>query len=103
MQLIKYENEIAVLSPGVAEQIKVLENIARKTKERLDGFKKDIIEEMEANGIIKLENDKIVITYIQPTDRETLDGKALKAELPEIYDSYVKMSPVKASVRIKVK
>lgn len=103
MQLIKYENEIAFLQPEVSTQIAELERQAKAIKQKQDEMKKSILEEMEAHNIVKLENDDLVITYIQPTDRETLDGKALKAELPDIFDAYIKMSPVKASVRIKVK
>ena len=59
--------------------------------------------EMEQKGVVKLDNDVVTITYIAPTDRETFDSKKFKEEQPDMYDEYVKISPVKASVRIKVK
>lgn len=58
---------------------------------------------MESKGIIKLDTDELTISYVAPTDRETLDTKALREELPDIYDTYVKISPVKSSIRIKLK
>ena len=36
------------------------------------------------------------------TERETFDSKQFKADMPELYDEYVKFSKVKPSVRIKV-
>ena len=58
---------------------------------------------MESKGIIKLDTDELTISYVAPTDRETLDTKALREELPDIYDTYAKISPVKSSIRIKLK
>ena len=58
---------------------------------------------MESKGIIKVETEEITISYIAPTDRETFDSKRFKADHADLFDEYVKMSPVKSSVRIKVK
>ena len=58
---------------------------------------------MEENGILKLETNAVAITYVAPTTRETLDTKELRKDFPEVYDAYAKISPVKASIRIKVK
>ena len=58
---------------------------------------------MEEKGIIKIETDDLIINYIAPTDRETLDSKSLRQDHPQLYDAYIKMTPVKSSIRIKVK
>lgn len=103
MELIKVENNIAVLDPEVSEKIADFEKQAKLIKEQEDNLKKAIMEEMEANNIIKLETPELSISYIASTDRETLDSKTLKAEHQDLYDSYVRMTPVKASIRIKLK
>lgn len=60
-------------------------------------------EEMEARGIKKIETEHLTITYVEPTTRDSFDSKALKADNPELYAQYLKLSEVKASVRIKTK
>ena len=58
---------------------------------------------MEKNNIIKLESDNLVISYIAPYDRESFDSKSFKEQHQDLYDEYVKLSSVSASIRIKVK
>lgn len=64
---------------------------------------KAIQEAMEKNEVKKFENDRIVITYVEPTSRLSLDQKSLKENDLDVYLKYVKESPVKASVRLKCK
>lgn len=103
MELIKLENEIAVLDPEVSKQIADFERQIKIIKEQEDNLKQAILEEMETNQIIKLDTPDILISYVASTDRETFDSKTFKADHQDLYDEYVKMSPVKASIRIKVK
>lgn len=58
---------------------------------------------MEAQGVKKIDTDTLSVTYVEPTDRERFDSKALREDMPEIYDAYVSMSPVKSQIRIKLK
>ena len=58
---------------------------------------------MEANGIQKFECDELTITHVDAGTSERFDSKALKEELPDIYDQYVKITPVKSSIRLKIK
>lgn len=103
MSLIQYNAGVPVLSLDAIEQFTYFE----KQKKLLDAMEKDYKErlkaEMESQEIVKLETDNVTVTYIAASDRETLDTKALKAECPDVYDSYVKLSPVKSSIRVKVK
>lgn len=101
--LIKYENGAPVLAPSVVEQLRYYQNQLNFVNTMADQLKAKIKAAMESEGIIKIETDEITATLIPETDRETLDAKALKAELPEIYDSFVKMTRVKSSLRLKVK
>ena len=103
MDLIKLYGEAAILDGTTAKHIAEFERMANEIKAKEDALKKAILEEMESKGLIKLDTDELVISYVAPTDRETLDTKTLKEELPDIYDTYVKISPVKSSIRIKLK
>lgn len=68
-----------------------------------DELKKSLLAEMEAKGLIKVETPNLVISYIAPSDRETFDSKKLREDNPDLYDEYIKISPVKSSICIKVK
>lgn len=103
MELIKVENGVVVLSDFTSKQLASLEMQIKELKQVQDEIKAEIQREMEEQNIIKLDTPDVSITYVQPSDRETFDTTKFKKEHADIYDEYVKMSPVKASVRIKVK
>lgn len=103
MKLIKVEDQVAVLSEEVSNQIAEFERQVKEIKKQQDELKLSILNEMEANNIIKLETDDLIISYVAPTDRETFDSKTFKEEHSDLYDEYVKMTPVKSSIRIKLK
>lgn len=103
MDLIKIENGTVLLDEQTSANIAAFERAIKSIKEQEDELKAAILAEMESKGIIKIDTDEIQITYIAQTDRETFDSKSFRAVDPETYDKYVKISPVKASVRIKVK
>ena len=103
MELIKIENEIAVLDGETSLKIAEFERTIKELKDKEDELKQSILNEMESKNIIKLETDDLMINYIAPSERETLDSKRLREEQPDLYDEYVKFSPVKSSIRLKVK
>lgn len=102
-ELIKIDNGAALLDPITIKDLAILETEAKRIKAKADELKAAILAEMESKNIIKIDNDILTISYIASTDRETLDSKKLRAELPDIYDEYIEIKPVKASIRIKVK
>lgn len=97
------EQGVALLSMDVATQIAEFERKVKDIKDAEEKLKEAIKAEMVEKNIIKLETSDLLVTYVAPTTRESLDSKTLKAELPDIYDSYVKISNVKDSIRVKVK
>lgn len=103
MELIKIENDIAILDLETSNKIAEFERQLKTIKEQEDLLKQAILNEMESKNIIKLETDNLTISYVAPTDRETFDSKTFKAEHQDLYDEYIRMSPVKSSIRIKVK
>lgn len=98
--LIKIEN--GKIATKTVEFIKAVESQMKTLKEQYDGFKTALLDAMEKHGVYKLDGDGIKITYVAETERETFDSKQFKADMPDLYDEYVKFSKVKASVRIKV-
>ena len=102
-ELIEVKDGTAILRAEIASQIAEFERMVKSIEEREKALKSAILEEMESKGIIKVETDELVITYIAPSDRERFDSKTFRAENPLIYDEYVTMSHVRSSVRVKVK
>lgn len=103
MELIKIENEVGVLDKETSIKIAEFEKAIKEIKDKEDELKQSILNEMESKNIIKLETDDLMINYIAPSERETLDSKRLREEQPDLYDEYVKFTPVKSSIRLKVK
>lgn len=103
MEIIKISNEILGIDEETSKKIVELETTIKELKQKEEEIKTTLLEEMEKRNIIKIETDDVIINYIAPTDRETLDTKQLKEKYSEIYDECIKITPVKASVRIKVK
>lgn len=102
-ELIKLENGEYGLSKDVITTIIDIEREINKLKELQDNYKDILLSKMEEVNILKIDIPELSITRIPETTRETLDSKSLRADMPEIYDEYVKISPVKSSIRIKVK
>lgn len=102
-EMIIYDGNLPVLSPETAAEIVNLERMVKEITAKQKAVKQAILELMQANGITKLETPELLINYIAPTDRVSFDSKAFENEFPEIYDQFCKISPVAASIRIKLK
>ena len=59
---------------------------------------------MEDKQILSLKDEEngLLISYVASSERETFDSKKLRENNPDLYDEYVKFTPVKSSIRIKV-
>ena len=102
-ELIKFRDNTILLDAETSRKIAEFERQMKAIKKAEDELKEKILAEMESKGILRVATEDVAITYVAPTDRETFDSKRFKFDHPEMFDEYVKMSPVKASVRIKVK
>lgn len=103
MELIKIENDKALLNNETSKKIAEFERQMKFIKEKEDELKTSILKEMEDKNIIKVDTDDLIISYIASSDRESFDSKKFKEEHQDLYDEYVKMTPVKSSIRIKVR
>lgn len=103
-ELIKIENGTSLLNVEVSNMIAEFERQMKFIKEQEDALKESIKAEMEARGILKVEDatNGMTISYVAPTTRETFDSKKFKADNPDMYDECVKLTPVKSSIRIKL-
>lgn len=98
--LIKIEEGTAVLAPEAAEKIATMQNEAKKLEEALKEIKSRLFEEMKAQNVLKIDMPNLVITYVAETTTESLDSKALKKDLPEIYNEYVTEKPRAGYVKL---
>ena len=98
-KLVAFQSKATAIMQTIA-------NISRQ-KDALDAQDKEMRTQlqaaMEEYGVDKFENDVVSLTYVKPSVRSSVDGKKLLAKFPEAYAACLKESPVKASVRIKVK
>lgn len=101
--IIERTGSDVTFSKEVCERIISLEKQAKEIKKQQDSMKNEILEAMQEYGVLKLDNEFMKIAFIPEHDAEKFDSKAFKSENPDIYDSYVKLSKVKPSIRITVK
>ena len=102
-ELIKVTKGTMSIPAEVAQKIVDIETQIKELKAAEDELKTALLNEMESKNILKIDNDVLSITYIAATDREVFDSKALREEMPYVYDTFIKFSTVKPSIRIKVK
>ena len=92
-----------ILDPDTASRIAFFERKTKEIKAKEDEIKALILSEMERKGIIKIDTEEMTITRVPETTRESFDTKKFKVDNPLTYDEYCYLSPVKSSVRIKLK
>ena len=101
--LVRLDNGEYGLASDVIVTIMAIENEIKKLKELQDNYKEQLLRDMEENEVLKIDIPELTITRKMATTRESLDTKLLRAEQPDIYDEYVRISDVKGSITIKVK
>lgn len=102
MELITASADTALLQPEISKKIADFERQIKEIKKAEDELKEKILEEMENKGLLKVKTDDLAITYVAPADRESFDSKKFREDHADLYDEYIKMTPVKANIRIKV-
>lgn len=101
--IIEIKDSDVMLPKEVCEKIVSLEKQAKEIKKQQDSMKAEILDAMQKYGVLKLDNEFLKIALVPEHDAERFDSKTFKYENPDIYDSYVKLSKVKPSIRITVK
>lgn len=100
--------EIILTENGLisGQSMTLIEAVEKETAamiQKRDMLRAALLDAMEKHNIKKFENDDIVISYIAPTDRERFDSKALREDMPDVYEAYAAIHPVKSSVRVRLK
>lgn len=88
-QIVKaiHENEVAIRE-------------AKKTNEE---FKSRLLEAMEEYGVEKIESDYFTVSYVGEHETVRLDPKEVQKKYPRVHAECSHVSPVKASVRVRLK
>lgn len=92
------ENNVQIL-----DELRMSEEQYKSIKAARDNFKEQVIKQMEAYGVDKIENDKFAITYVKGSTGTTFDSAKFKKENKDLYGAYQKPSIREASIRFKVK
>lgn len=85
------------------KEIIKIEATLRDIKAREDELKAGLLKLMKANGVKKYESESLIITYVAPTKRYAFDSALVKSVNPDLYNTYLKETETKESIRIKVK
>ena len=102
-ELITITDGIALLNPETTSMIAEFEKKAKEIEEKEKELRALILVEMESKGIKKIETEEFFITYKAPYDKESFQTKEFRAQNPDMYDEFVKITPCKASITIKLK
>jgi len=88
---------------AVQSELKTLDDRKKELEKQENDLKEFLISKMEETGVKQIDNNYFKITYVAPSQRETIDSARLKREKPELAIEYTKTSLVKASLRITLK
>ena len=102
-ELITIKDGATILDTKVAVQIAEFERKAKEIEEAEKALRDQILAEMEQKNIKSIETEDLMISYKASYDRESFQTKQLREDDPDLYDRYIKISTVKASVSIKLK
>lgn len=101
-ELVKIEDNKIVVAEEVIEQfknfIKLKEEFDLKEKELKQGLK----EAMEKLEIKKFVANGLCATIKEATVRKSLDTTRIKTEMPDIYEEYLKETPVSSSITLTI-
>lgn len=83
--------------------IKEADERKKEAEARAEAIRTQLREVMRETGVKSFENAAMKITYVEPSTREIIDQKRLRAELPELAREYTTTTTIKDSVRITLR
>lgn len=100
-------NEIMLTSDNLMpietqNRILSIEKQLTELKKAEETLKSALLEEMTKRNIKKIETERLTITYVDESTRETFDSKRFKEEHKVMYNQYARISTAKAYVKIGV-
>lgn len=92
------------LPAEVIDEVIRVEKLAEEYAKAQKKLRAAILAAMQEADVEKIDiEDVIALTVVPESTSERLDSKALKAELPDIYDTYCKISPKAAYLKVTVR
>ena len=92
------------LPAEVIDEVIRVEKLADEYAKAQKKLRAAILVAMQEADVEKIDiEDVIALTVVPESTSERLDSKALKAELPDIYDTYCKISPKAAYLKVTVR
>ncbi len=102
-RLTKTQSELATVEAEILQATAALQQRKQELIEKDNEVRSAIKEAMIKNNVKKFDSDNLTITLVSASERKSLDTARIKEEEPDVYERYLKVTPVAASVRIKVK
>jgi hypothetical protein len=99
--MLKETRELAVDALRIESHIKGLKAQQEFSATKLDALKKKLYAAMKKRDMKTVRVNNVLISRVDPFFRKSIDSVRLKEEKPEIYENYMKLSEVSASVRFK--
>lgn len=101
--LIIVNNKDVNLVPEAKALIIELEQKKKEIDEMIKEYRAEILKQMEAHNIRKIDCGEIAFTYKDAYDKFTFESKKFKEENPDLYDQYLKRSEMPASILVKIR
>jgi len=92
------------LPQEVIDEVIRVEKLAEEYAKAQKKLRAAILTAMQEADVEKIDiEDVIALTVVPESTSERLDSKTLKQELPDIYDTYCKISPKAAYLKVTVR
>lgn len=101
-QIIVFENNKPIISNEFKENYQKFLELKEKIEEAQDIIKKEMIkyyESLDEEDRKTLNFGSFKMSYVKSSIRKTLDSKKLQDEEPEIYNKFLKETPVKSTIK----
>lgn len=84
------------------DELITMSEAKKQIEEREKAIKEAVLQAMQQDGADKWGNDLIQFSRKAAYERESIDTKSLKAKMPEVYESFKKVTKVAESITYKV-
>lgn len=101
-ELVKIEDNKIVIAEEVIQQIKDFTKLKEEFDLKEKELKQDLKEAMEKLGLKKFIVNGLCATIKEATTRKSLDTTRIKEEMPDIYEEYLKETPVSSSITLTI-
>ena len=103
VKLEKTQQEIMKLNKKIEAAVGAEMQKLETLKEQDANMREAILQAMEANDVDKFDGDLLVITRVKAGTRTTFDSTRFKNAMPKTYAKFLKTSPTKAYIKLKIK